>query len=461
MALHVISDLHIGSGVLDDCDAGCEAGLIGFIDELTAGPSPVELVLNGDSFDFVQAEPWRVAGLEATAVDGSPLCFTRETSLAKAESIIKAHPLIFDALTRFVRREGARLTIMPGNHDADLYWPEVRELMGRRIHGQNTSHRARVNWYLDRVYRPARAPHVWIEHGHQHDPLNNFYAGTLEPLTEYWGAMNPPILRAKDGTDRLLECIGTRFLIRFLNELDARYHFVDNIKPLSRFLGIFASSANNLSGGTARAALSALAFFRFAGVEGIVAPSNLLSLGAQGEGLGAALRAIDEASDGAFSMALEDAGCDFGGRSFTMATEDTDAAIGILDHALAHLDTLDGVALDTDSILGVDDEDDGMLSLAKGLKLDETQILKDAATLALKTPGVTHVIMGHTHEPVDEPHYKNIGSWTRYWQMTPGTSPSWAEMVARAPSLPMSLRHAVVHDDPAQGVTLQTYTPAA
>ncbi len=469
MPLHVISDLHIGAGELDDCDPGCEAALVAFIDGLASGPSGVELVLNGDSFDFVQADPWRDDGLEATAIDGVPLCFTRDTSRAKARSIVAAHPAVFDALGRLVRRDGARLTILPGNHDADLYWDDVRELIiGARIHGGDAQARQRLHWHLDRVYRPARAPHVWIEHGHQFDPINQFVVSTVQPPIEYWGSARPPIVHDATGRERLLECLGTRFLLRFLNGLDARYPFVDNIKPMSKFFAIFRTSALRLSGGTARAALSALAFMRFVGSEALLNSGNLLALDVQGATTGAQLRAIDEASGGAFAATLQALGCDTGGRSFELATRDPDLATDLLDFALAHLDALDTVPLSGDSLLGLgsghdggDDGDDGMLSLRGGLTIDETQLLRDAASDLLKQPDCRCVIMGHTHETVDEPQYKNTGSWTRYWQMSAADAPSWEDMLARSAHLPMSLRHARVPDEPDQPVVLEVFTPPA
>jgi hypothetical protein len=318
---------------------------------------------------------------------------------------------------------------------------------------------ARLVWHLDRIYRPETAPHVWIEHGHQNDPLNRFFLETMNPPVEYWGSARPPILPDRAGTPRLLECVGTRFLIRFLNELDLRYPFVDNIKPFSKFLSIFASSARRLSGGSARAALSVFALGRFAAAEAIVAPSNLLSVTALDDALGPGLIALDEASGGGFTAALRGAGCDFGGRSLERAASAPEGAIALLDFALSHLEVLDAVCLDSSSMLGIEDGDNGMLSLGTGMKLDETRLLRDAAAMALGATDVRFVVMGHTHEPVDDPFYKNTGSWTRYWQMEPGETPTWKEMLTRAAHLPMSLRHAVVHDDGPRTVTLELFQP--
>src|SRR5439155_11225955 len=105
---------------------------------------------------------------------------------------------------------------------------------------------------LDPVYRPTMCPSVWIEHGHQHDPVNNFlFKG--EPC---WSANNPPIRRDQWGTERLYECIGTRFLIQFLNDLDKKYPYVDNVKPFWRFLQLFGASALRPGFGSVQAAVA-------------------------------------------------------------------------------------------------------------------------------------------------------------------------------------------------------------
>jgi len=90
-----------------------------------------------------------------------------------------------------------------------------------------------------------------IEHGHRYDKVNSFDVNGHER----WSAEEPPILKSKDGEERLYECIGTRFLIRYLNGLDARYPFVDNVKPFSRFLKIFGASALTLGWGPLDAAV--------------------------------------------------------------------------------------------------------------------------------------------------------------------------------------------------------------
>ncbi|MGH8601943.1 MAG: hypothetical protein ACREXR_03940, partial [Gammaproteobacteria bacterium] len=226
-------------------------------------------MVNGDFLDFVQADPWdNTAGdLEAQSIDRVPLCHRESDSLEKLSRILTRHNTIFMALGHLLDREDRRLTILPGNHDADFFWPGVRKEFTKALTGGNLERTRRLLFLLERVYRPPAAPYVWIEHGHQYDPLNSFFitgrpgAGNDE---EYWSESRPPIMDDERGVPRLIECIGTRFLIRFINRLDENYPFVDNIKPFSRFFGLFGSSMASLKGGTARAAVSIMAMQQYA-----------------------------------------------------------------------------------------------------------------------------------------------------------------------------------------------------
>jgi metallophosphoesterase superfamily enzyme len=123
----VISDLHVSEGLLEDFDTELEGHLLTFLDWFGQRPEPSELVINGDFLDFVQASPWSGADLEDSTIEGIPLCFSKGQSLQKLGAIQIAHPLIFSALRTFLASNRNRLGILPGNHDADFFWPKVRE----------------------------------------------------------------------------------------------------------------------------------------------------------------------------------------------------------------------------------------------------------------------------------------------------------------------------------------------
>ena len=281
----VISDLHIGAGSLDDCDHHLEQQLLDFFAWILKECSPVELVINGDFLDFVQADPWAGSDLESKTLSEIPLCFTEVQSERKIEAILKAHPNIFESLSNILNgNKNNRLVILPGNHDADFFWPSVRARFIEAVCGNEKILSNRINFHLEQVYRPAISPSIWIEHGHQRDPINAFLVAQIDdwgmvdgPPKAYWSANEPPIFSDVNGLRRLYECIGTRFLIKFLNGLDADYPFVDNVKPFSRFLKIFGDSVTVPQYGITKVAISVWSMLRFLSERFAHSPSDLLS----------------------------------------------------------------------------------------------------------------------------------------------------------------------------------------
>ena len=61
--LVVISDLHMSAQALDDFDTEIEQKFVLFLSSLKSRPESIELVINGDFLDFVQAPPVEEAGL--------------------------------------------------------------------------------------------------------------------------------------------------------------------------------------------------------------------------------------------------------------------------------------------------------------------------------------------------------------------------------------------------------------
>lgn len=126
--IFVISDVHIGAGELDDFVPRLQDILLAFLGVLARLPQAVELVINGDFFDFATAAPWGDPQLESRSAHGLRLCFTEAQSCRKLENIIKSHGPVFDALARLLLASPRhRITMLPGNHDADLFWPKVRQ----------------------------------------------------------------------------------------------------------------------------------------------------------------------------------------------------------------------------------------------------------------------------------------------------------------------------------------------
>jgi UDP-2,3-diacylglucosamine pyrophosphatase LpxH len=403
--------MHVGAGPLDDCDAEIEKGLVGFLTVLSQSDIPTELVVNGDFLDFAQASPWRGTDLESETSSGIPLAFTESQSLEKFNSIVTAHLPVFVALREFLRaKNNHKLVILPGNHDVDFFWDRVRQRFGEIVSSGSDS--KRLTFHLQQVYRPPNFPGVWIEHGHQYDKSNRFYLAD-KPC---WSEAGKPILRDRYGIDRLLECVGTRFLIRFLNRLDKDYPFVDNVKPFSKFVRMFLASSILPRFGPFKALVAYWGLLRFVGLSVAKSPADLM--GVQDDDFTLRLRSLSQNQMQRLDAALNENQFATHGMPLDFYLKDNSRAETILDFLSMHPELLDGLDDDDSSYMSTADE--RYMTLARGFFVNETLELKKAATKILSRDDVSAVIMGHTHEPVSassELAYVNIGCWTRYFQL--------------------------------------------
>src|SRR3712207_3760507 len=103
-----VSDSHIGG------DPGCDGfespkELEELFDELTRDERPVELILAGDFFDFLQI------GAVAEGANRASMTVERPE-----------YERLFAALKRFRESYEKRVIYLPGNHDAEAFWnPEI------------------------------------------------------------------------------------------------------------------------------------------------------------------------------------------------------------------------------------------------------------------------------------------------------------------------------------------------
>ena len=412
----VISDLHISAGALDDCDRELEEALVRFLAYASSVGDDRELVINGDFLDFVQAPPAEGRALEDEAVDPhttrkEPVCFTERQSLVKLRAMVAAHSPIFNALGGFLRaRTGNRITLLPGNHDPDFFWPLVRREFAEAVSGGN------VTVHLERAYHPAACPEVHIEHGQQFDPINGFYIDGKER----WSEANPPILPCGE-EPRLYECLGTRFLIRYLNSLDAKYPFVDNVKPFGRFLKLFGASALHPEFGAMQAGLALFAMLRFLGKMSVTRPKDLLGIEAVKDEARPALieklKAMRRTRPGPFKQLSNSWP---GDRNLGVLLDDAAWHERILEWCAENAQLFDaGQERDAGTYLSAGGGGGNYLSLGVGFSVDESAQLINGAAGILKNPAVKLVVMGHTHDPQRRPgglNYFNTGCWTRYYR---------------------------------------------
>lgn len=128
---------------------------------------PVELVLNGDIFDFdnitqLPHDPpsplrwiYRLRGLASE----------QWMSLFKVDQIIDDHPIWFEALADFIRA-GNHAVFVIGNHDVELYWPAVQERIraALALPEELSPNLVFCDWFY------VSGGDTYVSHGHLYDP---------------------------------------------------------------------------------------------------------------------------------------------------------------------------------------------------------------------------------------------------------------------------------------------------
>lgn len=134
--------------------------------------SPVELVLNGDIFDFdsVMAVPSAGSATSSSPAKFSWLEKARGLNSEEAKSrfkvgvILDTHPVWVEAIRAFVLA-GNRVVFVFGNHDLELHWPSVRQDLLSRLNlpGEKISSIRFCEWFY------ISNQDTLIEHGNQYD----------------------------------------------------------------------------------------------------------------------------------------------------------------------------------------------------------------------------------------------------------------------------------------------------
>lgn len=248
--LLVVSDLHLGVG-RDPWTRTYPITENFYADEAFAQllaqyhPASSLLVLNGDTFDFLRVtdyprtaadfESWstllervglgeQAAAIEQ-AVSGAERKFGLRTNDYKAiwklDRILDGHDAWWRALVHWVA-EGGRLLLVKGNHDLELYWPQVRRFLRDRLvsedDGVGYAAAAKRVGFVD---SGVTLGNVYIEHGHQYERMTS----VDEP---------PTLAGRRQGELRLpLGSFVNRYFINRIERLDP---FIDNIKPVHQAL---------------------------------------------------------------------------------------------------------------------------------------------------------------------------------------------------------------------------------
>lgn len=177
--LLIVSDVHL----TDEREpvAG-EAHLVPELERFLAAherhPEPERrwrLIFNGDVFDFLHVRlrpqdqvPFPLSAGERARGPGT----SAEKSVWKLRKILDANERFLAALGRFLA-SGNEVVMLPGNHDLELYWPEVREEIRNALRPfAGDAGIGRLTFKPWCYYEPGL---LYVEHGSQFDADNRIF----------------------------------------------------------------------------------------------------------------------------------------------------------------------------------------------------------------------------------------------------------------------------------------------
>ena len=210
-----MSDLHLGA----ERDRGlfrADSELASFLRWVVEETGPARVVIAGDFLDFLVPRE----GEEAVPA------FDPHGAAARAAAIVEHHPEVFDALARLVRSAQHELWILNGNHDPELLFPDVREVLDHRLgvaSPGSTLHWRTEGEAVDFQVGPARAR---VAHGDCFDDWNRIEYGCLRTAVNRlsYGFSQP-------AEHEYRPPVGTRLVVEHLLRLRSPYPWVDALKP--------------------------------------------------------------------------------------------------------------------------------------------------------------------------------------------------------------------------------------
>lgn len=213
----VVSDLHMGSGhrqgQLNPWESFSEDArfqeLLHYYSTGAYASAEVELILNGDIFDF----------LHVATQQGFTIAVTESLAIEKMRACMEGHPEVMAALATFIAMPHKRITVIPGNHDFEWVFPGVQEAFCRRLVGRATDPRFKV--ICDRATYEFDG--IQVQHGQQLELAHNH--NFLEMFLRQAGG--EPILNLP---------WGSQFIIKVITRLKLERPYIDRVRPFKAYV---------------------------------------------------------------------------------------------------------------------------------------------------------------------------------------------------------------------------------
>lgn len=409
----VLSDLHLGAGLQERNyleDFTVDKKLARFLQEIwqesERDQREIELIINGDLFEFLQVpavdhyDPSASYPLEAYLDSSEP------ASLKRLNLIVEGHPEVFNALSDFMHVEAPqrRITIIKGNHDVNLYWSGVKARL-REVLGASGARSSLLLFAEEFVSREK----IYVEHGHQRAEKMNSYHDFLDP-------------RRPGDLSQLHYPAGSYFAIDLFNSVGQGRWFFDNIKPITTLIWYalhwdFDFAANMLTRFIRHTPALVVSDFR---------PGDMFSL-----------------PNDAWLQTLENP------ESRSQLAEryaaDPDFRQQFHRQVLQYLGDATGISRDT-ALAPLAEVSSDPLAMGHADQARQQAALHRAAEEIAREQGAKVVLFGHTHYPVQEPLetdsiYINTGCWLRdlstappeIWQRLFAGTQDYADLQPRLP----------------------------
>ena len=214
----VISDIHLGAGVMVKGnrnyleDFHYDKELVEFIEYYSSGEHEkreVELIINGDMFDFLAVPFVKYFDDEY---------WSEEASLEKLKMILEAHPEVIEALNGFIAQKNKKITFIIGNHDAELLHDKLQEYLLSQFEEERRS-RFHILMDLSGEYIPV--PGVLLQHGHEYEVAHQFDRKEC-------------IIEDEKGMKYFIPPWGSYYVTRVVNRYKEERDYINAVRPIKK-----------------------------------------------------------------------------------------------------------------------------------------------------------------------------------------------------------------------------------
>ena len=218
--LIVVSDLHLakkkeGIGENGQDLFQADESLAQFLDWILKDTKDTLVVLNGDILDYLAISPNPEAKTAIVELTQLP---------ERTNAIIKDHPAIFDALARIANSSRHQIFITGGNHDPELIFPSVQQVIEKRLTGSANARSLRWLVQGEAFALQVGPVKTLIEHGDVLDAWNRVNRSALRSAVSLASRGLLPCHRYElpPGSKLVLDCLLT---------LKLDYPWVELLKP--------------------------------------------------------------------------------------------------------------------------------------------------------------------------------------------------------------------------------------